>query len=63
MNQLHAKPMLIKMQALHGEFVYEHAGLFINPAFPHLGASLDGLVPFKCCGAGLVYRNKVSIHT
>jgi len=27
-----------RIQALHDEFAYERAGLFINPALPHLGA-------------------------
>jgi len=40
-TQLHAELM---MQTLHDEFTYEHAGLFINPAFPHLEASPDGLI-------------------
>ena len=43
-----------KMQALHDEFTFECVRLFINPAFPHLGASPDGLVSCKCCGDGLV---------
>jgi len=43
-----------RMQAVHDDFVYECAGLFINPAFPHLGASPNGLVSCRCCGAGLV---------
>ena len=42
------------MQALHDEFTFERAGLFINPVFPHLGASPDGFVLCKCCGNGLV---------
>ena len=48
------KAYVDKMQALHDEFRYERAGLFINPAFPHLGTSPDGLVSCKCCGEGLV---------
>jgi len=28
-----------KMQVLHDAFLYECAGLLINPAFSHLGAS------------------------
>jgi len=43
-----------RMQAVHDEFVYERTGLFINPAFPHLGAHhADGSVSCKCYGAGI----------
>ena len=54
MNQLHVKLIIDKMQTLHDEFTFKRAGLFINPAYPHLGASPDGLVSCKCCGDGLV---------
>jgi hypothetical protein len=30
------------------------AGLFLNPNFPHLGATPDGLVSCECCGEGII---------
>lgn len=30
------------------------AGLHINPDFPHLGASPDGIIECDCCGEGLI---------
>ena len=32
----------------------EITGLIVNPSFPHLGASPDGLVQCKCCGSGII---------
>ena len=29
-------------------------GLHINPSFPHLGASPDGVVQCECCGNGVL---------
>ena len=43
-----------RAQEEHEEFSYQPAGLFINPDFPHLGASPDGLISCKCCGEGLL---------
>ena len=42
------------MQRTHTEFMVQAAGLFINPLYPHLGASPDGLVSCLCCGAGVI---------
>ena len=48
----------------HTNFSFEHAGLHVNPAYPHLGASPDGVISCDCCGEGLLeikcpykYRN------
>ena len=38
----------------HTAFKLEMTGLCINPSFPHLGASPDGLISCKCCGLGLL---------
>ena len=32
----------------------QDSGLHINPSFPHLGASPDGIVQFECCGNGVL---------
>eukprot|EP00731_Ephydatia_muelleri_P003205 Em0001g3205a len=42
------------MQRTHTKFKVQAAGLFINPLYPHLGASPDGLVSCLCCGAGVI---------
>ena len=33
---------------------YRPSGLHVNPLFPHLGASPDGLICCECCGEGTV---------
>ena len=38
----------------HLDFSVELAGLHVNPSFPHLGASPDGIVSCACCGEGLL---------
>ena len=38
----------------HESFKLELAGLFVNPSYPYLGASPDGLVSCRCCGDGLI---------
>lgn len=38
----------------HTSFLIKSAGLYINPKYPHLGASPDGLITCACCGDGLL---------
>ena len=38
----------------HTSFEVKFTGLHVNPKFPHLGASPDGLVSCECCGEGLL---------
>lgn len=38
----------------HRNISYTQAGLHINPDFPHLGASPDGIIECDCCGDGLI---------
>lgn len=38
----------------HVEFVCFASGLHVNPRFPHLGATPDGVVNCDCCGKGLL---------
>ena len=38
----------------HVELMHESAGLHVNPNFPHLGASPDGVVTCECCGTGVL---------
>lgn len=37
----------------HESFTVADSGLLINPKWPHLGASPDGVVLCDCCGEGL----------
>ena len=45
-----------KAQAMncHANLELRTTGLHVNPRFPHLGASPDGLVSCRCCGKGLL---------
>ena len=38
----------------HINVQYSAAGLHLNPSFPHLGATPDGLISCECCGEGLI---------
>ena len=38
----------------HIDFTVVPTGLHVNPSFPHLGASPDGIVSCCCCGKGLL---------
>lgn len=38
----------------HQSFSLKHSGLVLNPDWPHLGASPDGVVTCKCCGEGVL---------
>lgn len=38
----------------HSSFEVEITGLHVNPKYPHLGGSPDGLVSCSCCGEGLL---------
>ena len=42
------------MELNHANFVVQLSGLVINPEYPFLGASPDGIVSCDCCGIGLV---------
>ena len=42
------------MRKSHHNFIMSESGLFINPSFPHIGASPDSTVQCDCCGEGLV---------
>ena len=43
-----------QVQSQHQEFSLVTTGLHVNPLFPHLGASPDGLISCKCCGKGVL---------
>lgn len=43
-----------RKQATHTNFTCTMSGLIINPSYPHLGASPDGLIDCSCCGEGLL---------
>ena len=45
---------LIEAQQCHVNLSYRPTGLYINPEYPHLGASPDGLISCECCGEGLI---------
>ena len=40
------------MSSSHDCFTVTNSGLNVNPLWPHIGASPDGLVNCKCCGQG-----------
>ena len=41
------------LKEIHQDFQIRESGLILNPKYPHLGASPDGLVTCTCCGDGL----------
>ena len=43
-----------QMRQCHSGFAYTPAGLFVNPEFPHLGATPDGIISCDCCGDGII---------
>ena len=43
-----------KMSEKHQNFKVEDSGIFLNPKFPFLGASPDGVATCDCCGVKLV---------
>nr|XP_054755271.1 uncharacterized protein LOC129261235 [Lytechinus pictus] len=45
---------IAEMQYTHENFSLHESGLVINPKYPHLGASPDGVVSCDCCGTGVV---------
>ena len=45
---------LERASAQHEGLEYRPSGLHVNPQFPHLGASPDGLICCECCGEGTV---------
>ena len=46
----------------HKKAEIKMCGLFIDPNFPFLGASPDGLIKCKCCGEGLVEIKCSFVH-
>ena len=48
------KQYLVVQKKKHTSFELEMTGLCVNPSFPHLGASPDGLTSCDCCGLGLL---------
>ena len=38
----------------HDSVVFQKSGLVINPKYPYIGASPDGVVSCMCCGDGLL---------
>lgn len=43
-----------EMSACHQNFYCKPCGLVVNPLYPHLGASPDGIISCTCCGTGLL---------
>lgn len=43
-----------KFVAEHEEFLVFQCGLILDPKFPFLGASPDGLANYKCCNSGVL---------
>ena len=42
------------MKVHHTNFTVSSSGLVLNPKWPHLGASPDGIVNCSCCGRGVL---------
>ncbi|XP_060594190.1 uncharacterized protein LOC132748587 [Ruditapes philippinarum] len=42
------------MKQTHTNLLIQQSGLWINPKYPFIGASPDGLVSCDCCGEGVV---------
>ena len=38
----------------HVNLCFTPAGLHVNPSYPHLGATPDGVVSCECCGEGII---------
>ena len=45
---------ILKQTSTHENFRCTKAGLVINPQYPYLGASPDGVTHCSCCGDGLI---------
>ena len=43
-----------QMKDQHSDFTMSSSGLVLNPRWPHLGASPDGIVNCSCCGRGVL---------
>ena len=43
-----------EMSRSHESFSCKPSGLVVNPLYPHLGASPDGIISCRCCGTGLL---------
>lgn len=43
-----------RKQQTHTNFKCTLSGLVVNPLYPHLGASPDGVIECDCCGVGLL---------
>ena len=48
------KDYLEAAQQKHVDLHCSTAGLHVNPTYPHLGATPDGIVTCDCCGKGLI---------
>ena len=48
------KEYLMAMEGSHTNVQVRSSGLVINPSYPFLGASPDGIVVCDCCGEGLI---------
>ena len=53
-NENTARQEYIEKMSSHESLTCTAVGLVVNPLYPHLGASPDGIVHCNCCGKGLV---------
>ena len=42
------------MHTNHSDISVDESGFVINPMWPHLGATPDGVVNCTCCGKGIL---------
>ena len=53
MRKLAVKPIILSWKK-NTNFAMELSGLVVNPNYPHMGASLDGVMKCDCCGLGVL---------
>ncbi|XP_019861952.1 PREDICTED: uncharacterized protein LOC109590481 [Amphimedon queenslandica] len=53
-EEIARKAYIDTMSDGHCNISFMPAGLHVNPDFPHLGASPDGIIECDCCGDGLI---------
>ena len=51
----------LQVKNQHRDLDIDTTGLCVNPKFPHLGASPDGLISCSCCGRGVLEINVPSV--
>ena len=54
-HENHAKEVyFMEAKMKHMNLTVTESGLIVNPQYPHLGASPDGIISCDCCGSGVL---------